>query len=496
MSQNIGSKRCTELDILRILRKEGYSLTHVNSYGENLLHICAVNGCTNIIKEILQTNQLCNVDQKNKFGWTPLMQAIRNGHVETVKLLLQYGSDVNESTYLGMSVIGLATAIGKEMLEIVSNACPVLLKNVVHEDITPLCIAALKNDKELFFTISRHHFDISIENEYTHLMIRKSTVPEIASLAKTRLELDDYWNDNSDLIEVESSNENVASKSFTFPDIDNKANEDDSTQKRVKKFCNDITDQKDILDTNIPAIQIRRDSCNNLRIDPNTMQISFPVSIMAKPKSLISPNLTYNRDTQFPLSPGMFVPENQFYLTSCETMQGDMGDGPLNSRASEIVGAMATTTIPHLSTPPLNRCQEEHPSDSNVTSSTDDPNVTLTFVPEFSPVHSPHIPRDINDDNSVFGENTPTPPRSKIPLHREILSAQQNKMVLLLEQFGLNRFIPLFLEQEVDAELFLMLNDEDLLELGITNKLDRIILLEIIMSLINIGHPINYDVNF
>lgn len=52
-----------------------------------------------------------------------------------------------------MSVLGLAAAISKEMFETVYNACPDALTNAANDDITPLCVAAMKNDKELFFRL-------------------------------------------------------------------------------------------------------------------------------------------------------------------------------------------------------------------------------------------------------------------------------------------------------------------------------------------------------
>lgn len=79
-----------------------YTLNTVNSYGDNLLHITAANGCLDITREILQKQDCCKIiDRKNEFGWSPLMLAIRNRDVRTVKYLLEKESNVNESTYLG-----------------------------------------------------------------------------------------------------------------------------------------------------------------------------------------------------------------------------------------------------------------------------------------------------------------------------------------------------------------------------------------------------------
>jgi len=88
---------------------EGYTLNAVNNYDENLLHISAANGCLGIVREILDQKENRRViDRKNKFGWTPLMQAIRNGNIDTVKLLLERKADVNQMTYLGKQVFMIA----------------------------------------------------------------------------------------------------------------------------------------------------------------------------------------------------------------------------------------------------------------------------------------------------------------------------------------------------------------------------------------------------
>lgn len=52
-----------------------------------------------------------------------------------------------------MSVLGLAAAINEEMFETVYNACPEALISTINDDITPLCVAAMKNDKKLFLKI-------------------------------------------------------------------------------------------------------------------------------------------------------------------------------------------------------------------------------------------------------------------------------------------------------------------------------------------------------
>lgn len=74
----------------------------VNNYGENIVHVAASNNCCKILKEVIKNKEVMQkADIKNKFGWTPLMQALRNGHWEAVKCLLDYGFNPSATTYHG-----------------------------------------------------------------------------------------------------------------------------------------------------------------------------------------------------------------------------------------------------------------------------------------------------------------------------------------------------------------------------------------------------------
>lgn len=62
----------------------------------------AANDCVDILKCILQKYDAQHLEKKNSFGWTPLMQAVRNESTETVKFLLSKNVVVNDFSYLGI----------------------------------------------------------------------------------------------------------------------------------------------------------------------------------------------------------------------------------------------------------------------------------------------------------------------------------------------------------------------------------------------------------
>ncbi|XP_060831073.1 ankyrin repeat and SAM domain-containing protein 6-like [Bombus pascuorum] len=85
----------------------------------------------------------------------------------------------------------------------------------------------------------------------------------------------------------------------------------------------------------------------------------------------------------------------------------------------------------------------------------------------------------MNDEN-VFGENRPTSPRYRTPPRGIILNSEETIMCVLLKHYGLGQCVPIFLQQEVDIDLFMTLTNEDLIEIGIKNEADRKAILEVI----------------
>ncbi|XP_078048277.1 uncharacterized protein LOC144475837 [Augochlora pura] len=474
LSGNSNKREIVEAEIIKVLKEQDYTLNTVNCYGDNLLHISAANDCYNITKEILQKETSCSmIDRKNRFGWTPLMIAIRNRDIKTVKFLLEKNVNVNESTYLGMSVLGLAAAIDVDMFQTVYEACPAALQNCMHDDITPLCIAAMRNDKNLFFQLLNLGFKISRINDYTHVMMKLSMVPEIRNLAEI-VDVEDYWNDISDNIPIEiesDSDENNIQKKY------NKENKNDN----IISFLNSFEKSKVALHT---SGKNNDDFNNNNIINPSRCPKIKPskLNLVAKHSdpslySIISPKLTCTLDEGLPVSP------NIYFIKSDDNSQVNINT--INNKYEALIEKENVKLTQQskrdkcLPERPLQRLQSIRPPDLNIQNDEEDLNATLSFIPEFSPVHSPYVPADLKDEN-VYGEDTPTPPHYKTPPRGMILNSEETKLCILLQCHELDHHIPLFLEQEVDFELFMSLTDQDLIEIGIKNKTERKAILDVI----------------
>ena len=70
-----------------------------------------------------------------------------------------------------MSVLSLASAISNDMFDLIYKSCPKALQYALHDDINPMCIAALKNDKTLFFKLIQFGVDVSEASLYRFIMI-------------------------------------------------------------------------------------------------------------------------------------------------------------------------------------------------------------------------------------------------------------------------------------------------------------------------------------
>ncbi|XP_043580758.1 LOW QUALITY PROTEIN: uncharacterized protein LOC122566896 [Bombus pyrosoma] len=461
-----------EREVIKALQKGEYTLNKVNSYGENLLHISAANGCIDITKEIFRKHDCCHIiDRKNKFGWTPLMLAIRNRNIKMAKFLLQRNANVNESTDLGMSVFGLAAAINKDMFETIYEACPSALLNSLHDDVTPLCIAAMKNDKNLFFRLIELGFNVSKSNDYTYCMMKQSIVPEIKNLAKY-FDTEDYWNDNLDNILIENEPDNKDCLSLS--ELVNKNNSN--------KFALNVH--------KMPIVTFDTTMSNNVNCSNNVIK---DANVLLKPcalsletnhsesvqSSLISPTLTCNLNELLPTSPNIYFTQNKHNEEINLNIKDETKDKQLfvNEDEDEVM-LTCLKGRKNVSELPLQRLQSIWPQDLNIQHK-EDLDTTLEYVPEFSPLRQQNIPPNMNDEN-VFGENTPTPPRYRTPPRGVILNSEEAKMFVLLKHYGLGQYVSIFLEQEVDIDLFMTLTNEDLIEIGIKNEADRKAILEVI----------------
>ncbi|KAK9889132.1 hypothetical protein WA026_004401 [Henosepilachna vigintioctopunctata] len=112
------------------------------------------------------------IDAENFMGWTPLMMAVRNGHIDIVKILLEKGADITKKNKLGMNIFSLSVASGKlEMMEMVllHMLRGGISRNKIQENISPLSLVLLFEKPQLMNWLINQGFDVNSVTPKTSL---------------------------------------------------------------------------------------------------------------------------------------------------------------------------------------------------------------------------------------------------------------------------------------------------------------------------------------
>jgi len=93
--------------VVQYLVEQGADMDKVDRYGNTPLHYAANAGHLEVTRYLLEQGA-DRVKASNYGGWTPLHDAVLNNQLETAKLLMVYGADLNAKTYDGRLPIDLA----------------------------------------------------------------------------------------------------------------------------------------------------------------------------------------------------------------------------------------------------------------------------------------------------------------------------------------------------------------------------------------------------
>ncbi|XP_072376895.1 uncharacterized protein [Diabrotica undecimpunctata] len=131
------------------------------------LHHSAARGIDEDFKKGIKYEDL---NLQNYLGWTPLMMACRNKHVNTVKVILDLGGDATKNNKFGTSVFLISVAGGS--LEIVTIILENLLsggisKRVMQKIFSPLSMAILFRNRNIFEYLVQQNFDLNMTTPLT-----------------------------------------------------------------------------------------------------------------------------------------------------------------------------------------------------------------------------------------------------------------------------------------------------------------------------------------
>ncbi len=99
------------------------------------LHKIAEQGDVEEMRLLLKTQTL-SLDAKDSEGWTPLLYASERGHLEIVRLLLDYGASVHALSDFNESALMCAAEYGhyEVVLELLERGADATLFNLAGED--------------------------------------------------------------------------------------------------------------------------------------------------------------------------------------------------------------------------------------------------------------------------------------------------------------------------------------------------------------------------
>nr|XP_034184113.1 uncharacterized protein LOC117606144 isoform X1 [Osmia lignaria] len=119
----------SSLEVVKFILNQNVSLNVKNINGQSPLHIAALYGRANIVKFFVEETELC-IDDRDNNKKTPLHTAAENGNKNTVEILLMNGANINTQDLI--SYPPSLSAVRNNHIDVVK----VLLKNEVDVDFT------------------------------------------------------------------------------------------------------------------------------------------------------------------------------------------------------------------------------------------------------------------------------------------------------------------------------------------------------------------------
>lgn len=102
------SARAGQANNVASLLKQGANINYANRFRETAMHAAAARGQVGMMRFLRSKGARHNTSTVN--GWFPLHHAVRFGHVQAARYLIQLGSPVRARTRDGKSVYDIALA--------------------------------------------------------------------------------------------------------------------------------------------------------------------------------------------------------------------------------------------------------------------------------------------------------------------------------------------------------------------------------------------------
>ncbi|XP_067650391.1 ankyrin repeat domain-containing protein 50-like [Haliotis asinina] len=95
-------------NVFEFLVSNGANVSHVDDRGDNILHHASFGGHTDMVQYILSQN-LVNINSREKYGATPLMKAALMGHINVFEYLVRMKANVSQVDGNGENILHYAS---------------------------------------------------------------------------------------------------------------------------------------------------------------------------------------------------------------------------------------------------------------------------------------------------------------------------------------------------------------------------------------------------
>ncbi|KAJ8734342.1 hypothetical protein PYW07_014893 [Mythimna separata] len=225
-------KRAKEEDLIKVIRylvAAGCDVNFPGPDGMTALHVAAQHGGAHVARLLMP---LANVDARDHGGWTPLVWAAENDHVDVVRVLLEAGADAMSCDSEGNGVVHWCALAGSAAaLRLLLHAAPQLTAAVnAHAD-TPLHVAARQGHYACVVILLARGARTDIENSAGELAVEVCT-GQCQSAISLNMQMTIAVRDNVSRFKLLSSDISNGREQFPIPcvnDVDDAPLPDDFT---------------------------------------------------------------------------------------------------------------------------------------------------------------------------------------------------------------------------------------------------------------------------
>ncbi|XP_071085594.1 serine/threonine-protein phosphatase 6 regulatory ankyrin repeat subunit A-like [Haliotis cracherodii] len=170
--------------VFDLLVKEGCNLSAMDYEGNNMLHSACSGGSVHIVRYILR-QKVADIESRGKDGVTPVMVASKNGQKEVFDFLRGKGCNLSVVDELDNTVLHAACCSDSVYIVryLLSNKI-VDIERRGEDGKTPVMVAAMKGQTEVFHVLIRNRCDLSVVDDLGDNILHAACYSDNVSIVK------------------------------------------------------------------------------------------------------------------------------------------------------------------------------------------------------------------------------------------------------------------------------------------------------------------------